>query len=58
MIGSGMPDTVHTVRVEVSPVQPDRAPASSQEKQPYDPKKYDGTVLRFGTVMLIGDIVP
>ena len=56
-IGSGLPDVVHTVKIELSNTQPDRTPASSQEKGPFDPKKYEGTVLRAGWIMLIGDIV-
>ncbi|HEY3332287.1 MAG TPA: SGNH/GDSL hydrolase family protein [Capsulimonadaceae bacterium] len=57
VFGEGMPDTVHTVKIEISPVQPDRTPASSGEKGTFDPKKYDGTVIRTGAILLIGDIV-
>jgi hypothetical protein len=56
-IGTGLTDAVHTVKIELSAVQPDRSSASSQETGAYDPKKYDGTVLRFGSILLVGDIV-
>jgi len=55
-IASGLPDEIHTVKIELSPDQPDRTPASKQEKGAFDPKKYDGTILRFGSIMLIGDV--
>ena len=59
-IGEGLPDEVHTVTVEVSPDQPNRSSVVDKEKlKPgFDPKKYDGTVLRVGSLMLQGSIVP
>jgi hypothetical protein len=58
-IGQRLPDTVHTVSVEIHPDQPDRSSVINRVKdQPnFDPKKYEGTVLRVGWIMLIGDIV-
>lgn len=58
-IGEGLEDKVHTVSVEVYPEQPDRRVVTDREKDKpgFDPKKYDGTVLRIGSIMLIGDIV-
>ncbi|MDR3707268.1 MAG: SGNH/GDSL hydrolase family protein [Capsulimonadaceae bacterium] len=56
-IGSGLADAVHTVKVELSSHQPDRTPASKQETGAFDPKKYEGVALRFGSIMLIGDVV-
>lgn len=58
-IADGLPDTVHTVRVEISPEQPDRSVVTDRErtKPNFDPAKYDGTNLWVGWIMLIGDIV-
>lgn len=59
-IGAGLPDAVHTVTVEIHPEQPDRSSVTDQErtKPNFDPQKYDGTILRVGSLMLIGDLVP
>lgn len=58
-IGDGLPDGVHTVTVEILPEQPDRSSVVNREKDKpgFDPKKYDGTAVRVGSIMLIGDIV-
>jgi len=58
-IGSGLEDTVHTVTVEIHPDQPDRSSVTDKEKNKpdFDPAKYDGTVLRVASLMLIGDLV-
>ena len=52
-------DAVHTVEIEIHPDQPDRSIVTDKEKakKNFDPKKYDGTVLRVGGIMLIGEIV-
>ena len=58
-IGSGLDDTVHTVTVEIHPEQPDRSSVLNRVKDTpgFDPAKYDGTAMRVGSLMLIGDIV-
>jgi lysophospholipase L1-like esterase len=57
-IAEGIEDAVHTVRVEIHPEQPKRDSVVSKEKDKpgFDPKKYDGTVLRVGWIMLVGDL--
>jgi lysophospholipase L1-like esterase len=57
-IAEGLADAVHTVRVEIHPEQPKRDSVVSKEKDKpgFDPKKYDGTVLRVGWIMLVGEI--
>lgn len=59
-IGEGLEDKVHEVTVEIHPDQPDRSSVTDIEKTKpnFDPKKYDGTVLRVGSIMLIGDLAP
>jgi lysophospholipase L1-like esterase len=59
-IGDGLPDTEHTVSVEILPEQPDRSIVTDKEKlKPgFDPKKYDGTAMRVGGVMIIGELLP
>ncbi len=58
-IADGLADTVHELTVEVHPEQPDRRSVTDVErtKPGFDPAKYDGTVLRVGSLMLIGDVV-
>jgi len=53
------PDKVHTVEIEIHPDQPDRSIVTKREKakKHFYPKKYDGTAMRVGGVMVIGDIV-
>jgi len=58
-IAQGLEDKVHTVVVEVSPEQPDREAVLKQVRgqKGFDPKRYEGTVLRVGYIMLLGDLV-
>ncbi len=59
-IGEGLPDAEHTVSVEILPEQPDRSSVTNIEKNKpgFDPKRYDGTAMRVGGIMLIGDLLP
>jgi hypothetical protein len=58
-IAEGLEDKEHAVTVEVSPEQPDREPVLKQvrDQKGFDPKRYDGTVLRVGYIMLLGDLL-
>lgn len=58
-IGEGLADTVHTVSIEIYPQQPNRSSVVDVEKDKpgFDAKRYDGTALRVGAILLIGDIV-
>jgi hypothetical protein len=58
-LAEGLPDTLHTVTAEIHPDQPDRSSVTNLEKTKpgFDPKKYDGTAIRVGSLMLIGDLV-
>ena len=60
LAGGTNPDEMHEVTVEISPDQPDRSSVTNREKDKpgYNPEKYNGTVLRVGSLMLIGEIVP
>ncbi|MBU0608264.1 MAG: SGNH/GDSL hydrolase family protein, partial [Armatimonadetes bacterium] len=53
------PDAVHEVTIEVSPDQPDRSSVTNREKDKpgFNPDKYNGTVLRVGSIMLMGELV-
>lgn len=59
-IGEDLPDTEHTVSIEISPEQPDRSSVTTIEKDKpgFDPKRYDGTAMRVGGIMLIGNLLP
>ncbi len=58
-VASGLPDAEHTVSIEVSPKQPDREPVLKRvrDKPNFDPKKYDGTNLWLGYIMLRGELI-
>ncbi|HEX8834849.1 MAG TPA: SGNH/GDSL hydrolase family protein [Abditibacteriaceae bacterium] len=56
-IAGELPNEVHEINVELHPDQPDRTPASSHDKE-YTPEKYDGTVIRIGGIMLLGELQP
>jgi len=58
-IASGLEDTVHTVKVELLDTQPDRSSVTDREKDKpgFNPAKYDGTGLRVGGILMIGELV-
>lgn len=58
-IGSELPDTLHTVKIEIHPDQPDKAKILAQRNEKMnDPKRFDGTAIYPGAILLVGDIVP
>ncbi|MDF2441177.1 MAG: hypothetical protein JWN98_2161 [Abditibacteriota bacterium] len=59
-IADNLPDAVHIVEIEIDVQQPDRSSVTNREKEKpgFDPKKYDGTAVRIGGLLLIGDLVP
>lgn len=59
-LASGLPDGVHTIEVTLDAEQPDRSSVTDQTRNEpgFDPARYDGTVLRVGAIMLIGEILP
>ncbi len=59
-LASGLPEGVHTVEVTLDAAQPDRSSVTDQvrDEPGFDPTRYDGTVLRVGAIMLIGEILP
>jgi hypothetical protein len=58
MIGSDLEDTVHTVKIEIHPEQPDKAKILAKNGNKIDkPERFDGTAFYPGAVLLVGDIV-
>ncbi len=59
-MASDLEDGEHAVSVEIRPEQPDRSSVVDRVKdQPgFDPKKYDGTRVWVGSIMMIGDPLP
>ena len=58
IIGSNLTNTVHTVKIEIHPDQPDKAKILSQRHEKMDnPKRFDDRAWYAGAVMLIGDLV-
>lgn len=56
-LAEGLEDKEHRVTIEIHPKQPDRSSVLNQvRKQPgFDPKKYDGTKVWVGYLMMIGE---
>lgn len=58
LIGSDLPDQVHTVKIEISPTQPDKAKILAQRNQTMDkPERFDGTAFYPGAILLVGDLI-
>ncbi|HEY3321130.1 MAG TPA: SGNH/GDSL hydrolase family protein [Planctomycetota bacterium] len=58
-LADNLPNEVHTVTVEIHPDQPNRSSVVDIEKTKpkFDPKRYDGTAMRVGSIMVLGDVV-
>lgn len=58
-LGENLPDAVHSVSVTLHPDPPDRSSVTDHEKNKpgFDPKRYEGTAIRVGYLMLLGDLV-
>ena len=59
MIGTELPDAVHTVKIEIHPQQPDKVKILSQRKEKMnDPKRFDNTAFHPGALLLVGELAP
>lgn len=59
MIGEGLPDTLHTVAIEIHPDEPDKARILAQRGEKMDdPKRFAGRAWHAGAVLLIGELAP
>jgi hypothetical protein len=57
-IGSNLSNTVHTVKVEIHPDQPDKVSILSQRKEKMDdPKRFNDRAWYAGAVLLVGNLV-
>jgi lysophospholipase L1-like esterase len=57
-IGSNLSNTVHTVKVEIYPDQPDKVKILSQRQEKMDdPKRFDDRAWYPGDLMLVGNLV-
>lgn len=58
LIGSELPDAVHTVKIEIHPEQPDKSKILAQRNNKIDkPERYDGTAIYPGAILLLGELV-
>lgn len=50
---------VHSIEIEIHPEQPDRSVVIDREKgkKNFDPKRFDGTCLRVGGILVLGEVV-
>jgi hypothetical protein len=57
-VATDMPDAVHSVKIEISPDQLDKAKILHQRNENMDdPKRFEGQVWYAGGLMLVGDLV-
>ncbi len=57
-LGTELPDTIHTVRIEVHPEQPDKAKILATRNNTMDkPERYHGTAFYPGAILLVGELV-
>jgi hypothetical protein len=58
VVGTDLPDTVHTVRIELHPESPDKAKILAQRQQTIDkPERFAGTAFHPGALLLVGELV-
>ncbi|WP_414661347.1 GDSL-type esterase/lipase family protein [Horticoccus sp. 23ND18S-11] len=58
MVGTELPDTIHTVRIELLRDPPDKAKILAQRNQTIDdPKRYAGLSFFPGAILLVGELV-
>jgi hypothetical protein len=56
-IGTELPDTVHTVKIEIHPEPPDKAKILAQRQETMDkPERYQGTAFYPGALLLVGEL--
>jgi lysophospholipase L1-like esterase len=59
LIGSDLPDAVHTVSIELLAAAPDKAKILAQRNQQIDdPQKYAALHFHPGAILLVGELVP
>jgi hypothetical protein len=58
LIGDGLPNAVHSVKIEIDKDQPDKAKLLAQRKEKIDdPKKFDDTAFYPAAILVVGDLV-
>ncbi|MDB6175664.1 MAG: acyl-CoA thioesterase [Chthoniobacteraceae bacterium] len=58
LIGSELPDVVHSVKIEIHPDQPDKETILARRKEKIDkPERFNGTAIYPGALLLVGELV-
>lgn len=58
IIGSDLPDAVHTVKIEISPEPLDKVKILSQRNEKIDkPERFEGTAYYPGAILLVGEML-
>ena len=58
MIGTELPDAVHTVKIDIHPDQPDKAKILAQRNEKIDkPERFDGRAFYPAAILLVGELV-
>lgn len=59
LIGTELPDTEHTVKIELLGEAPDKAKILAQRNQTMDdPKRYETLAFHPGAILLVGELIP
>ncbi len=58
-VAENLPDTIHTVTIELLPEEPDRSTAieTAKKNNRYRAELFEGTALRLGFIRLVGELV-
>ena len=58
IIGTELPDVVHTVKIDIHPDQPDKAKILAQRNEKIDkPERFDGRAFYPAAILLVGELV-
>lgn len=58
MLGTDLPEEIHTVKIEIHPEQPDKAAILAKNGNKIDkPERFAGTAFYPGAILLVGEIV-
>ncbi|MBI3854720.1 MAG: SGNH/GDSL hydrolase family protein [Planctomycetes bacterium] len=58
LVGTELPDAVHTVKIEIHPDPPDKARILAQRNEKMDkPERYQGTAFYPGAILLVGELL-
>jgi hypothetical protein len=58
LVGTELPDAIHTVKIEIHPEPPDKSRILAQRNEKMDkPERYQGTAFYPGAILLVGELL-